>query len=164
MEGLEGDFGGSDGFFLGIDYTSKGTERMTRLVLSCATVRIPKRAITWESKSHPWLNDSIVQLVAKKHAGSGTPDFAEAVQECSKAIGEVSAKYAGEARKKLGDARRGSKLWWIMSRELQSREPQNNCCKKNIETGILGTDLHHILHTREYIHTFPIVSACAPAP
>ena len=117
-DGLKGDLSSSDWSFLDAGDTSEGADRMKRLVLSYAETRIPRRTITCQKKSHPWLNDRVVQLVAKKHAASGTPDFAEAVQECSKGIVEEFTKYACEARKKLCEAKRGSKLWWTMCREL----------------------------------------------
>ena len=117
-DGLKGDLSHSDWSFLDAGDTSEVADRMTRLVLSFAESRIPRKTITCQKKSHPWLNDRVVQLVATKHAASGTPHFAEAVQECSKGIVEEFMKYASEARKKLCEAKRGSKLWWTMSRAL----------------------------------------------
>ena len=118
LDGLKEDLGATDWSFLGGNDACSGAELMTRMVLSSAAGRIPKREITIKRKTHPWLNERILQLVAKKHAASGSPDHAAVVLECSKGIVEEFLKYACESRKKLCAAKRGSKLWWTISREI----------------------------------------------
>ena len=115
---LKEDFSSCDWSFLETLDADEGADRLTDLVLSSAAARIPQKTITCQKKSHPWLNDRVVELVAKKHAANGTPDFAEAVRACSKGIAEEFAKFATETRRKLIEAKRGTKLWWTMSWEL----------------------------------------------
>ena len=54
-DGLKEDLGATDWSFLGGNDASSGAELMTRLVLSSAAGRIPKREITIKKKSRPWL-------------------------------------------------------------------------------------------------------------
>lgn len=49
---------------------------------------------------------------------AGGPGYLAAVEDCSKGIVEEFSWYAGEARTKLHDTKRGSKLWWTISRDL----------------------------------------------
>ena len=115
-EGLEADIGGTDFSFLANGSSSAGAELMTKSVLEKVTNRIPQRMANCKQKSHPWLNDKIVDLVWKKHQANGTPEYQHAVRECSEGKMVELQRYAQQSRKRLLDARRGSKLWWTLSR------------------------------------------------
>jgi hypothetical protein len=97
---------------------SEGAALTTNLVLSYAESRIPRRSIRSKKKSHPWLTERIVQLVADKHAANGTPQYEEAVKACSAGMLNEYEKFTSDVRKKLLGARRGSKQWCTLSREL----------------------------------------------
>ena len=99
-DGLKEDFRSFDWFFVDVDDANEGADQLTRMILSSAALRIPQKTITCQRKSHTWLNDRVVELVAKKHAAKGTPDFAEAVLECSKGMAAEFAKYASGMRTK----------------------------------------------------------------
>ena len=100
---------------------SEAAEGMTRRILAAAEKHIPKRRIRTQKRSHPWLTDEIVKLVANKRAAEGTLRYEEAVMTCSQHIMAQYARYTNTCKQKLLDARRGSKLWWTTSRELLSQ-------------------------------------------
>ena len=58
----------------------------TSLTSEVAAKHIPQRELQTAKRSHPWLTDDIVALVAKKQATAGTIGYADAVKACSAAI------------------------------------------------------------------------------
>ena len=73
--GLEADTGGPDSVFLANRSSIAEADLMTKNFLE----RV--RMASCKKKSHPWLNDKVVDLVRKKHQANGTPDYQNAVQE-----------------------------------------------------------------------------------
>ena len=104
--------------FLADRGASEGAVKLTTSILECVERQIPSKMICTRKKSHPWLTEDIMQLVVKKHAARGTAEYDFAVKACSDQILAGYHEFASGARKKLLEARRGSKQWWTLSREL----------------------------------------------
>ena len=94
---------------IGVD---AGAEQLTEGVLHVMSAAVPKRTIKEKKKTHPWVNDRVVKLVAAKHAAEGTPQEDVKVAECSAGILEEFGAYAAGVRKELQGLPRGSKQWW----------------------------------------------------
>ena len=73
-EGLKADLRDTDWSYIDKCSASESAARMTNLILSCAERHIPRKQICTKKKSHPWLTEKIVQLVADKHAATGTTE------------------------------------------------------------------------------------------
>ena len=99
-------------------YDSTAAATTTSLILEAATKHIPQRDLRTTKRSHPWLTDNITTLVAEKHAATGTSLHADAVKACSEAIMAEYNAYCLRSRQKLVEARKGSKQWWGLGREL----------------------------------------------
>ena len=91
------------------------------MILALAASHIPKRNLSVQKSTHPWLNRDLVALVAAKRAAAGTPDYERAVLACSSGIMAEYSLYNARARQRLLDTKRGSKHWWNISRELLSQ-------------------------------------------
>jgi hypothetical protein len=80
-----------------------------------------------ERKStHPWLNDTVRSLVAKKHEADGTADETKAREACSKGILDAYATFAGKTKEQLLQLRRASKGWWTKTRHLLQQRATNS--------------------------------------
>ena len=117
-DGLNEDIKGVDWTFLDSSNASLGADHLTRLVMSSAAQRIPQRTLRAKKQSHPWINEKIVKLVADKHAATGTPRYEAAVKACSEGMMNEYKLFASDIRKKLLEAKPGSKQWWTLSRDL----------------------------------------------
>jgi hypothetical protein len=116
--GFKGDVRGVDWTFLRHCDATRSAEMMMELILTAASRHIPQRTACIKKRSHPWLNDNIVELVAAKRAAEGTAEYGDAVRQCSERILEEYHAYAHKARQDLRECRSGSKVWWTLSREL----------------------------------------------
>ena len=97
---------------------SPAAHSATELILEVAMKYIPQRQLRTTKRSHPWLTDDIVSLVQAKQAAAGTAAYEDSVKVCSAAILKEYNTYCLKARRMLVEARRGSKPWWSLSREL----------------------------------------------
>jgi hypothetical protein len=88
---------------------SEAAEELTLRILNAARKHIPQREIYTNKRSHPWLTDEIVELVALKRATEGTDRYEGAVRTCSENIMDEHRSYAEKSRQKLLEARRGSR-------------------------------------------------------
>ena len=122
-DALNEELGSTDWSCLQQCNASRAAELTTSMILDMAAKHIPQRELRTTKRTHPWLTDDIVNLVAAKHAAtSGTPEHEAAVQACSAAIMTEYNAYCAQARQMLVEARRGSKQWWSLSRELLSQQ------------------------------------------
>ena len=64
------------------------------------------------------MSSTKAKLVAKKHESEGTPSYGDAVRACSEGIVAEYKQYASDTRQRLLEAKRGSKQWWSLCREL----------------------------------------------
>jgi hypothetical protein len=94
---------------------------LTLRILNAARKHIPQREIYTNKRSHLWLTDEIVELVALKRATEGTDRCEGAVRTCSEKIMDEYRSYAEKSRQKLLEARRGSRQWWTICREVLSQ-------------------------------------------
>ena len=94
---------------------------MTKRILDATAKHIPQRKMKTNKLSHPWLTDEIVELVARKRAAEGTDRYEDAVKMCSQKIMIEYKAYAQKCRQRMLEARRGSKEWWTICREVLSQ-------------------------------------------
>ena len=108
----------TDWSFLACRDASLAAATLTQVCLQKAARYIPKRILQARKCTHPWLTDEIVQLVAAKRGATEKAEYAKCVKACSEGIMAEYNSYAARSRQALLDARRGSKQWWMLSREL----------------------------------------------
>ncbi len=94
---------------------------LTDLIINAAEKAIPRHKICENKQSHPWLTDSVLEHIQKKRDAHGQPNEQEAVVACSAAIRTAYDEYVAKTCQELREIKRGSKLWWKKSRELQHR-------------------------------------------
>ena len=60
----------------------------TKLVLAAAEKFIPRRWRRQQKSTHPWVNDTVVELVRQKNMAVGTERARAAARECSEGLKE----------------------------------------------------------------------------
>ena len=68
-------------------------------VLELAKKNIQKTVICDRKSSHSWLNDSVLQAVAKKKEAEGTPQEKNLAKECSEVVKREYFNWVAEVRK-----------------------------------------------------------------
>ena len=111
-----------DWSFIGTFDVDTSSVEFTRILLRLLDRFVPKRVVSTESSKHPWLNEQCLELIRKKRAAEGTPDFADAARACSEGILMEYHKYVDRTRAKFRRLRRGSKAWWRLASEIMSRK------------------------------------------
>ena len=120
-DGLKKELQSIDWSFIACSDASTAAALLTKLILEKASKHIPQRTLHVKKSSHPWLTDTIVQLVEAKRAAVGPIEYEAAVKACSDGIMAEYNAYSLQARQALLKARTGSKQWWNISRELLSQ-------------------------------------------
>ena len=92
--------------------------QFTETILEAARQAIPQREIVESKRSHPWINDAALALIESKRKAEGTPGEAQAKLACSIGLAAERQRYVANLNGTLRTLPRGSKLWWIKSREL----------------------------------------------
>ena len=95
-----------------------GATWLTDCVLQHARNAIPTATVTDKKRTHPWLTDGTLTLVAAKQQATGTAREHAAAEACSRGIAAEYHKYVSRTREELRVLRTGSKLWWTKTREL----------------------------------------------
>ena len=90
----------------------------TKLVLAAAEKFIPRRWRRQQKSTHPWVDDTVVELVRQKIMAVGTERARAAARECSEGLKEEFAKYVEKEKKKLKQEKKASKGWWSRTRRL----------------------------------------------
>ena len=115
-DGLKKELQSIDWSFIACSDASTAAALLTKLILEKASKHIPQRTLHVKKSSHPWLTDTIVQLVEAKRAAVGPIEYEAAVKACSDGIMAEYNAYSLQARQALLKARTGSKQWWSPSR------------------------------------------------
>ena len=92
--------------------------QFTETILEAARQAIPQREIVESKWSHPWINDAALALIESKRKAEGTRGEAQARLACSIGLAAERQRYVANLNGTLKTLPRGSKLWWIKSREL----------------------------------------------
>ena len=79
---------------------------------------VPRRELVEKKRSHPWLTEGVLQLVAAKKAAAGTEQEKEAAAACSAGILAEYWAFVRRVRAELATLKAGSKKWWTKSQEL----------------------------------------------
>ena len=95
---------------------------LTKTILEHVSYYIPQRTLHAQKSSHPWLTEELVHLVASKREAAGKPHYDEAVKLCSAGILAQYNTYTALSRQRLLNARKGSKQWWNLCREMLSQK------------------------------------------
>ena len=99
---------------------SEGAEWLQNFILQTMREWIGKREVKEKKSSHPWMNDTVLDLVSRRVQAQGTKEEAAANRACSEGILEQYRLWAARSRQELLDMDRGSKEWWTKSRALLS--------------------------------------------
>lgn len=97
-------------------------ERLTETILQHASAHIPRRKMSFDKRSHPWLTDRALQAIHDKCAAYGTPSFATVAEECRKVVAEEYRLHISKLRAKIAGLKRGSKKWWSLNRQLLNKK------------------------------------------
>ena len=79
---------------------------------------IPRKTIQIHCGAHPWFDDFCLDLVRKKRLAWGTPGQFEASLLCSQGLLQRYRAFISLTKSKLRAAKRGSKSWWKISKQL----------------------------------------------
>ena len=122
-KGLKKTLANTDWSFL--DHTQDSDEAqatLTEKVLSAARKHIPVSTEPATRKTHPWLNDRCLKLVAAKRAAEGTDEYRKKLKECSRGVLEEYNKYVHRLREELRKLPRCSKKWCKLAKSVTSGE------------------------------------------
>ena len=72
----------------------QGAQRLTDVILRHARRFIPQRCMKEQKRTHPWVNDRVMELVRLKRGAEGSLHEAVCRQQCSSGILEEYWKYA----------------------------------------------------------------------
>ena len=98
-----------------------GTERLTAVILECASQCIPQRWIVDKAFAHPWIDDTCRKALARKQAALGTADFLLRRDECSSIFLAAYHSYVSKIREKLKSMSASSRGWWRLSSTLLTK-------------------------------------------
>lgn len=100
------------------------TMELTAFILSSAKLFVPIREYSFPKSSHPWLNDKCIDLVAKKHAAQGTPDYELIRDKCTKGLLHEFQSHSMRMKSKISGLPTSSKKWWKLCNSLMIKK---NC-------------------------------------
>ena len=95
-----------------------GTVYFTEKVLEMAKQFIPTRRIREHKGSHPWLNASCREAIARKHEAEGSENYMQVCEDCTQVLKTAYSDYVAKLRKDLKALPKGSKRWWTLSKAL----------------------------------------------
>lgn len=96
----------------------EGAEYFNKHLLTALRKCVPHRLLWEKKRTHPWLTDEVLALVAEKRRAKGTPQEAEATRACSEGTVKAYWDYVQQVRKELATLKQGDRKWWSKSREL----------------------------------------------
>ena len=99
----------------------KAVDEFTHRLRGMVDAAIPMRQITERKGTHPWITESVLELVHQRNAAVGTPAEADAIRKCSEGMLEARRAYECRIRRELSESKTGSKAWWKISRALMNR-------------------------------------------
>ena len=82
---------------------------------------IPRKTIYESISSHPWINQTCLELISEKKAAWNTPDFHKKAEVCSRGLFREYLSYVQRTKTELAKLRRGSKQWWSLSKRLMNK-------------------------------------------
>ena len=104
-------------------------------VFECMDDLVPLQRRHFQNRGHAWITPSILRMVKRKHAGAGTTDYRYLTRQCNDKIWGSFCNYSRRTRMRLGQLKRGSKLWWGLAKRAtsQSANPPGvgPLCKNN---------------------------------
>ena len=80
-------------------------------ILSSAEKCIGKKTLTIRKSTHPWLTEKALQAVAEKHSQEGSATAVKAQEYCTRVIRPEFIQFAEREKQKLGNLKKGSKIW-----------------------------------------------------
>ena len=110
-------------FSHGVD---EAAEMLTDAVMEASYRCISIRQLREQKGSHPWLNDTVMNLVQQRRRAAGTDNEALAVTACSEGIVAEFLGYTRRTREELAAMANCSKAWWKRARELMFRQNSNS--------------------------------------
>ena len=112
----------TDWSFINAWGVDEATTEFTRILVSILDRFVPKRVLTNDVSTHPWLNERCLDLIRRKRSAEGTPGFLDVAAACSAGILAEYHRYIDRTRVKLQQMRRGSKGWWRLANEIMHRK------------------------------------------
>ena len=112
----------TDWSFINVWGVDEATTEFTRILVSILDRFVPKRVLTNDVSTHPWLNERCLDLIRRKRSAEGTPGFLDVAAACSAGILAEYHRYIDRTRVKLQQMRRGSKGWWRLANEIMHRK------------------------------------------
>ena len=92
------------------------------VVSSLIAKHIPRKTITIEKSTCPWLSSRCRDAIEAKNAAEHSSAFEAARDHCAQVIAEEHVAYKKKLREKLAELPRGCKQWWKIVRELQNNK------------------------------------------
>ena len=108
---------------LGVD---DATLWFTEHVLALLGEHVPGTYKAATLKSHPWVTPEVVQAVKAKFSTCEGAGGINAAQVCSNVIMKARRNHVRRTKTKLETMQRGCKLWWKLSKEIQSKVSGTN--------------------------------------
>ena len=100
----------------------EAAEKFTDHLKALVDTAIPQREIVERKGTHPWISNSVLQLVQERNAAMGTPEESAAILKCSDGMLAARREYESRTCRELMDMPPGCKCWWKKSRELMNRK------------------------------------------
>ena len=101
------------------------TANLTEYILRITKICVPIREYSFPKASHPWLNDKCYDLVRRKHAAEGTPEYDTARDACTKGLLSEFHAHAERVKTKISGIPTSSKKWWKLCNTLMVKKNGN---------------------------------------
>ena len=98
-------------------------EFITDTIKSIAEKHIPRKEITEQKRSHPWINERCKSALSVQNASKGTPEHEEKTAICTAIFREELENHIKKLQEQIRTLPRGSKEWWRINKELLHNAP-----------------------------------------
>jgi len=91
-------------------------------LLSLCEKFIPQSTILIRKQTHPWIDASCEEAVARKNAAESSDQYAQARDECAQVLHQAYRDYLADLKARIAALPKGSKRWWALNRELLEKK------------------------------------------
>ena len=87
----------------------EAVDEFTHRLRGMVDAAIPMRQITERKGTHPWITESVLELVHQRNDAVGTPAEADAIRKCSEGMLEARKGYECRILRQFCESKMGSK-------------------------------------------------------
>ena len=127
-------------FFLIEDSLDNAVIWFTDQVRECLDDLVPLQQRVFYKRGHPWVHGGILRLVKRMQSSVGTKAYHHWNVKCNEAIWKGYRSYVSRTREKLRRLKRGSKLWWSLTKTATNQSAHKQGIGPLCVEGLWTTD------------------------